>query len=123
VLGRRGEALSLIVRKSSNEGRKSCFRIGPGPFLQEVALKDDLRFVPDLSKIDHGEHLTSLWFALRDASQDAIEARLEKAVSQSDSSGEQVIQEILRYRKGEISEVDAIRNIYDLVKEFVGLES
>lgn len=111
-----------IIRKLSNEGRKNCPRIGLGRFLQEVALKDDLKFVPDLSKVDHAEHLTSLWFALRDASQDAIEARLETAVNQSDSSGAQVIEAILRYRKGEISEVEAIRNIYDVVEKFVDVK-
>lgn len=86
-------------------------------------MENHLEFMPELSDVNHLEQLTSLWFTLRDASPETIEARLRVAMGPKDLPEAEVIQAILRYRKGEITEVEAIKTIYDLLKEFLDVES
>jgi hypothetical protein len=94
-----------------------------GPVSAEDLLKNDVKLIPTLATVNHLERLTSLWFTLRDASPPSIEARLNEALGLGDFPEAEVIEEILRYRKGELTEVQAIRNIFELLKEFVEVDS
>lgn len=73
-----------------------------------------------LTKMNRLNHLTSLWFSLRTSTPDTIRTRL--AQSSHDYPEAQVIQVILDYRTGNITEVQAIRNIFDLLKGFIEAE-